>query len=177
MGRMQRVLGALTLSEDDRRVLAVWAAECAERSLPLFEDQAAADPRPREALDGVRAFARGELRIGPVRALAAAAHAAARDVTDPAAVAAARAAGHAAAVAHMASHALGAPAYAARAAALAAEDDSAGAQVVEWVDAHASRAVRDVLRRLPSRTHPPGPLGALLLELQRRIVDDKVDDQ
>ncbi len=177
IARMQRVPGALTLSEDDRRVLAVWAAECAEQSLPLFEAQAAADPRPREALDGVRAFASGELRIGPVRALAAAAHAAARDVTDPAAVAAARAAGHAAAVAHMASHALSAPAYAARAAALAAEDDSAGAQVVEWADAHASPAVRDVLRRLPSRTHAPGPLGALLLELQRRIVDDKGDDQ
>lgn len=89
-------------------MLAVWAAECAEQSLPLFEGQAAADPRPREALAGARAFARGELRIGPVRALAAAAHAAARDVTDPPAIAAARAAGQAAAMAHMASHALGA---------------------------------------------------------------------
>lgn len=115
--------------------------------------------------------------MGPVRALAAAAHAAARDVTDPAAVAAARAAGHAAAVAHMASHALGAAAYAARAATLAAEDDSAGAQVVEWAEAHASPAVRDVLRQLPSRTHASGPLGALPLELQRRIVAHKVDDQ
>ena len=37
---MQRQPGALTLSEDDRRVLAVWAADCAERVLPLFEKQA-----------------------------------------------------------------------------------------------------------------------------------------
>ncbi len=105
----------LTLSEDDRRVLAVWAADCAERTLPLFEAQAPGDTRPREAIAGGRAFARGELRIGPVRALAIAAHAAAREVGDPAAVAAARAAGHAAATAHMASHARGVPAYAAKA--------------------------------------------------------------
>jgi hypothetical protein len=31
--------GALTLSEDDRRVLAPWAAECAQRCLSLFETQ------------------------------------------------------------------------------------------------------------------------------------------
>ena len=109
--------GALTLSEEDRRVLAVWAADCAERTLPLFEARAPGDSRPRDAIDGVRAFARGELQIGPVRALAVAAHAAAREVSEPAATAAARAAGHAAAVAHMASHARGV-AYAAIAAGL-----------------------------------------------------------
>jgi hypothetical protein len=37
---MERQPGALTLSEDDRRVLAVWAAACAEQTLPLFEAQA-----------------------------------------------------------------------------------------------------------------------------------------
>lgn len=124
----------------------MWAAACAERTLPLFEAQAPGDTRPREAIEGVRAFARGELRIGPVRALSAGAHAAAREVGDPAAVAAARAAGHAAAVAHMASHALGAPAYAAQAAGLAAPDDPAAvAGVVTWAQSHASPAVRDVL--------------------------------
>jgi hypothetical protein len=116
---VERQLGALTLSEADRRVLAAWAADCAERTIGLFEARAPGDTRPREALDGLRAFARGDLRIGPVRALSAAAHAAARVVDDPAAVAAARAAGQAAGVAHMAAHARGAAAYAARAAALA----------------------------------------------------------
>jgi hypothetical protein len=29
---MERRPGALTLSEDDRQVLAVWAADCAERT-------------------------------------------------------------------------------------------------------------------------------------------------
>jgi hypothetical protein len=84
---MGRQPGALTLSEDDRRVLAAWAADCAERTLSLFEAEAPNDPRPRAAIDGLRAFARGELRIGPVRALAARAHAAAREVGHPAAAA------------------------------------------------------------------------------------------
>ena len=90
---MQRPPGASTLSEDDRRVLAVWAADCAERVLRLFESQAPGDTRPRDAIDGLRAFARGELRIGVVRALSARAHAAAREAREPAAVAAARGSG------------------------------------------------------------------------------------
>jgi hypothetical protein len=60
MGRQQ---GALTLSEDDRRVLAVWAADCAERTLWLFEARAPDATRPGDAIHGLRAFARGEMRI------------------------------------------------------------------------------------------------------------------
>ena len=164
--RMERQPGDLTLSEDDRRVLAVWAADCAERTLSLFEAQALSDARPRDAIDGLRAFARGEMRIGPVRALAARAHAAAREIGDPAAVAAARAAGHAAATAHMAAHARGAAAYAAIAAGLAAPDDPAAvADEVRWQRRHASPAVWDVLRRLPPPTRPTGMLGALISDL------------
>jgi len=166
---MERQPGALTLSEDDRRVLAVWAADCAERTLSLFEAQAPSDTRPRDAIDGVRAFARGEMRIGKVRALSARAHAAAREVVDPAAVAAARAAGHAAAVAHMAAHARGV-AYAAKAAGLAAPDDPAAvANEVRWQLGHASPAVRDVLRRLPPPTHRSGMLGALISDMHTRL--------
>jgi hypothetical protein len=39
----ERQPGALTLSEDGRRELAVWAA-CAERTLSLFEAQACRPP-------------------------------------------------------------------------------------------------------------------------------------
>jgi SAM-dependent methyltransferase len=173
---MTREPGALTLSEDDRRVLAPWAADCAERTLPLFEAHVAGDARPRDAVDGARAFARGELRIGPARTLAAQAHAAAREADEPAATAAARAAGHAAAVAHMAGHVLGAPAYAARALALAHPDDPiAAAGLVDWVAEHATAAVRAVLRKLPRRTDAPGPLGAVMLELQARLTADPFD--
>jgi hypothetical protein len=150
-------------------VLASWAADCAERVLPLFEAPSPADPRPRDAIDGLRAFARGELRIGVVRALAARAHAAAREVGDPAAVAAARAAGQAASVAHMAAHARGV-AYAAMAAALAAPGDpTAAAGEVRWQLRHASPAVRDILRRLPPPPRAAGTLGALIDDLHRRL--------
>jgi len=141
---------ALTLSERDRRVLAVWVSDCAERTLPLFEVPAPGDARPREAVDGLRAFARGELRIGEVRAFAVRAHAAAREATDPAAVAAARAAGQAAGTAHMAAHARAAAEYAAKAAGLAAPDSpTAVADEARWQLEHTTSKVRDVLRRLP----------------------------
>lgn len=169
---MQRPPGASTLSEADRRVLAVWAADCAERVLRLFESQAPGDTRPREAIAGLRAFARGELRIGVVRALSAQAHAAAREVREPVAVAAARAAGQAAGTAHMAAHARGASAYAAKAAGLAAPGDpAAAAREIGRQLGRASPAVRDLLRRLP----PPVPartgLGVLIGDLHRRVVD------
>lgn len=166
---VERQPGALTLSEDDRRVLAVWAADCAERTLSLFEAQSPTDSRPRGALDGVRAFARGEMRIGPVRALAAATHAAAREVGDPAVVAAARAAGHAAATAHMAAHARGV-AYAAIAAGLAAPDNpDAVADEATWQLDHASPTVRAVLRKLPPPPRPGGTLAALINDMHAKV--------
>lgn len=36
-----------TLSQADRRIVAVWAADCAERVLGLFEAKAPGDSRPR----------------------------------------------------------------------------------------------------------------------------------
>lgn len=114
------------------------------------EAEAPGDVRPREALDGLRVFARGELRIGEVCALVVRAHAAAREVTDPAAVAAARAAGHAAGTAHMAAHARTAAEYAAKAAGLAAFDSpTAVADEARWQHERTTATVRDVLRRLP----------------------------
>ncbi len=52
-----------TLSESERRTVAAWAADCAERVLWVFEAEAPEDLRPREAITRTRAFARGELSI------------------------------------------------------------------------------------------------------------------
>jgi hypothetical protein len=167
---MAKVPGRLTLSEDDRRVLAAWAADRAEHVLPLFEAVAPDDARPREAIAGARAFAAGDLRVGPARALAVAAHGAARAVDDPAAVAAARAAGHAVATAHMASHARGVPGYAAVArVASAPGDPTAAADEVAMAVRHASPAVRDVLRRLPPPVRAGGVLGEAIRVLDASI--------
>ena len=103
------------VDEQDRRALALWAAECAERVLPCFEAKYPRDDRPRKAVEAARAWARGEMGVSEARVAAFAAHAAARAAEDPAARAAARAAGHAAATAHVAGHARHASAYAAAA--------------------------------------------------------------
>lgn len=104
---------------EEHRLLALWAAGCAERVLHLFEAEAS-DTRPRRAIDAARAWARGELSVGTAREASLGAHAAAREAAAAcaggAAIAAARAAGHAAATAHAADHSLGAALYALKAA-------------------------------------------------------------
>lgn len=97
------------------RLLAIWAADCAEHVLSLFSQRYPQDERPHRAIETARAWARGEVTIGEARAAAVAAHAAARDAQDDVAVAVARSSGHAAATAHMADHAPGAAAYAIKA--------------------------------------------------------------
>ena len=164
--------------------MAVWAADCAERVLHLFERETPGDLRPREAISGLRAFARGELRVWPARNLAGNAHAAARDSAGKAAaVAAARAAGQAAATAHMGAHALGAAAYAAKAVGLAEADrQDAVVEEIRWQIDHLSPAARAALRQLPpvgvSKAGPIGPgllnsgsLGAIVRHLQAALED------
>ena len=154
-----------TLSETERRLLAAWAADCAERVVAVFEAEAPADGRPRDAIARARAFARGELSAAEGIRGRFVAGRAARDVNSPAAVAAARSATQAAAVAHMGAHALGAAAYAAKAAGLAAPD---GTQTVDdevhWQLEHMSAETRSALRRLPPLgENSAGPLGPGLL--------------
>ncbi|GAA5146685.1 hypothetical protein GCM10025768_05620 [Microbacterium pseudoresistens] len=105
----------LTLSEADRRELVAWTVACAQRLLPLFVAQRPDDRRPQEALDAAWSFLRGEMGIDAVRERAFACHAAAREVDDPAAEAAARVCGQAVAVAHMAGHSRQVPRHTARA--------------------------------------------------------------
>jgi hypothetical protein len=167
-----------TLSEADRRIVAVWAADCAERVLALFEAEAPGDRRPPEAIARVRAFARGELGAAEAIRRRFINGAAAREVSDPAAVAAARAAGQAAAIPHMGAHALGAAAYAAKAAGLAAPGrPEAIDEEIRWQLRHLSPAAREALGKLPpvgeDASGPLGPgllasglLGSIIRELQ-----------
>jgi hypothetical protein len=154
-----------TLSEADRRIVAAWAADCAERVLWLYEAEAPHDRRPRHAIARTRAFARGELDVAEEIRRRFAGGGAARRVRAPAAVAAARAAGQAAAVAHMGAHALGAAGYAAKAAGLAASDRHiAMTQEIRWQLSHMSAAVNAALRLLPPvGADSAGPLGPGLL--------------
>jgi hypothetical protein len=128
----------------NHKTLAIWAADCAERVLPYFEEKYPEDTRPRKAIEACREWARtGVFRMADVRKTALAAHAAARDVQeDNAARSAARAAGHAMATAHVPTHALAAAIYAATAvrdATNSNDDDLATTQEREWQYQHLLR--------------------------------------
>src|SRR5918911_257419 len=110
-----------TLTDADHRLLALWAATCAEHVLPLFESVQPADERPRQAIEALRAWTRGEIKMMESRAAGGHAMGAARELRG-AARHAAYAAGQAAAVAHVAAHELGAAAYAILAARAAAPE-------------------------------------------------------
>lgn len=136
-----------TLTDPDHHLLALWAAACAEHVLHLFEAVQPSDPRPRQAIDQVRAWARGELRMSESRAAGGHAMAAAR-VLSGAGRHAAFAAGQAAVVAHVAAHELGAAAYAieaARAAVPAGEAESAGRLECRWQRDQLPGAIRELV--------------------------------
>ncbi len=123
-----------TLTDHDHRLLALWAARCAEHVLHLFESVAPSDRRPRDAIEQIRAWVRGDVTMSQSRAAGGHAMAAAR-VRSGAARHTAFAAGQAAVVAHVAAHELGAAAYAikaARAAVPAGEADRAGRLECRW---------------------------------------------
>jgi hypothetical protein len=136
-----------TLTDDDHRLLSLWAALCAEHVLHLFESVQPADPRPRQAIVQIRAWVRGEITMSQSRAAGGHAMAAARVLTG-AARHAAFAAGQAAVVAHVAAHELGAAAYAikaARAAVPAAEAENAGRLECRWQREQLPDAIRDLV--------------------------------
>jgi hypothetical protein len=120
------------LDEPDHRLMAIWAADCAEHVLPYFEDIYPEDDRPRKAVEAARAWVRGDLSMVDARKAALASHAAARDANNKAAQTAARAAGHAAATAHAADHARHAAAYAVKAASAAEITGDAADAERDW---------------------------------------------
>jgi hypothetical protein len=133
-----------TLEDPQHRLLAAWAADCAEHVLDYFCSQYSDDDRPRRAIEQARAWSRGEISMTQAREAAYAAHDAAKVATG-AAREAARAAGHAVATAHMADHELGAAAYAiraVRAASPADTDDEAGRIECQWQRERLPEAIR-----------------------------------
>jgi len=136
-----------TLQDDDHRLLASWAADCAEHVLHHFEQVRPGDDRPRRAIDLGRAWATGEIPWAVARTAAGHANAAARDLRG-AARHAAYAAGQAAAVGHVAAHELGAAAYAIRAVRAAApgdEGETAGRLECLWQRTQLPDEIRELV--------------------------------
>ncbi len=175
---MDRESRYFSLSLESLRAIGGWAAACAERALSVYETHAGADARPRAALEGIREFAGGGKRTARLRTLAMAAHAAAREVGDPAAAAAARAAGLAAASAYthpladvqQTKHLVGPAAYAALALELDhAGDPSVGDAEVRWAIEHVPAAAREVLLQMPVRQTGKSRLDVILYDLDAGI--------
>jgi hypothetical protein len=119
-------------SKEDQRLLALWAADCAERVLCLFEKARAHDDRPRKAIEECRAWVlSGQFSMAAIRKASLSAHAAARETDNKAASLAAHAAGQAVATAHVPQHAFGTAYYALRATAEAYPTDAV-AQERDW---------------------------------------------
>jgi hypothetical protein len=132
-----------TLTDPDHRLLALWAAACAEHVLHHFDRERSSDDRPRHAIDLARAWARGEVTMTEARTAAGHANAAARDLRGAARFAA-YAAAQAAVVAHVAAHELGAAAYAIKAA-RAGEGESAGRLECRWQRDRLPEAIRELV--------------------------------
>ena len=148
------------LSMEQLRAIGRWAADCAERALPVYEARDGSDSRPRAAIEGIRLFANGGKRTARLRTLALEALAAGREMGYPAAAAAARAAGFAASSAYthpladvgQTKHIVGPAAYAALALEFEhAGDATIGDGEVQWAIELAPVEVGEVLRQMPAR--------------------------
>jgi hypothetical protein len=139
-------------SKHDQSLLAVWAADCAEHVLPLFEKAYPNDGRPRKAIEACRAWVRtGVFKMSLIRGASLTAHAAAREAKENnAACFAARAAGQAVATAHVPQHAFGAAYYALKAVA-ASDPANAEAKIGEeqdWITKSLPENLRQELSRI-----------------------------
>ena len=138
------------MTDDTHRLLALWAAECAEHVLPVFEDVRPDDARPRLAIKAARAWANREIKVTLSKAAAGASQNAARELTkvSEAARMAALSAGQAAVVAHVAAHELGAAAYAIRAVMESepkAEREAARLAECEWQRSRLPAEIRELV--------------------------------
>lgn len=135
------------LSDSDHRLLALWAADCAEHVLHLFESVVPDDPRPRRAIEHARGWVTGEIRMMEARAIGGAANSAARPLKGAPRFAA-YAAAQAALVAHVAAHELGAAAYAIKAVRAAASEndpDMIGRLECQWQREQLPDAIRELV--------------------------------
>jgi Imm-5 like putative immunity protein len=162
----------MPLAVGELRSLGRWAADCAERVLPLFEARVPADRRPREAIEVIRVFGAGGNRTKQLRVVSLAALAAGREVQDPVAAAAARSAGYAAASAYLhplatpdqVKHVLWPALHQAHARELA--DPGTGEAEIDWAVEHVPREVSELLERMPMAKPVRGRLGELLGQLE-----------
>lgn len=96
------------IEKQSHRVLVLWAIDCADSILELFEERYPQDTRPREAVVASRLWAEGKIKMTIAKKAALTAHKAANEVSDDiVACSAARAMGHVVGTVHVETHAIG----------------------------------------------------------------------
>jgi len=125
----------------DKKWLAAWAIDCAERVLPYFEKKYPEDKRPRKAIAVLQDWIKtGVFKMSVIRKASLDSHAAAREVgEDSPARSAARSAGQTVATAHVKTHSMGSAIYALQAVYRASNPKDAEAAIEkerEWQYKH-----------------------------------------
>jgi hypothetical protein len=128
------------LKKEQHYQLMQWAISCSRHVLPLFGENI--DERILHALTIGEDWRQGKATVGQAQKASVAAHAAAREQTNPVAVAVARSVGQAVATAHMADHSLGAALYVLKA--VAASGESVAAERC-WQDAQLPADVAELV--------------------------------
>jgi hypothetical protein len=171
---MEKQKAYFELSIESLRILGRWAAECAERALPIYEELKNGDTRPRDAINGILVFSDGGKRTAKLRVLALDAYRASLETKDPAASAAAQAASLAAASAfthplvdvQQTKHILGSPAYAAFAIEIKKNNDPKyGNDEVRWAIEHVQNEICDILLKMPGRAEGKSRLDKIMYDL------------
>ncbi|MDD4878339.1 MAG: hypothetical protein PHO02_04875 [Candidatus Nanoarchaeia archaeon] len=141
-------------SRQEQKLLAIWAADCAERVLPFFKKAYPKDKRPIKAIKKCREWAQtGIFKMADIRKASLDSHAAARKAKkNNAACFAARAAGQAVATAHVPRHAFGAAYYALK---LFAEiSPKRAVRELDWQTMHMPKKLRKGWRDWQSKCLP-----------------------
>jgi hypothetical protein len=134
------------LTKEQHYQLITWACDCAEHVVPLLNE--IADKRLKNALDIAKAWKSGKASVGDAMKSSVAAHAVARESSDPVAIAVARSVGQAVATAHMADHSLGAAWYALKAVKSAGRSTDTERK---WQDEQVPFEIRDLVQTARER--------------------------
>jgi hypothetical protein len=173
----------IDLSIKTLQILGRWAADCAQRAIPIYEELYKGDTRPRDAITGIRVFADGGKRIAKLRVLAMDAYRASRDTNNTAASAAAQSASLAAASAYthpfidvnQAKHILGPAAYAALAIEIKSQNDAEyGDAEVRLAVEQAPMEVCELLRKMPHQPEGKTRLDRLMFDLDAGLRNNNI---
>lgn len=128
------------LKKEHHLQLMQWALDCAMHVMPIAEEHT--DQRLLRALQVGRAWQEGKASVGEARRASVEAHTAAREATNPVAVAVARSIGQAVATAHMADHSMGAAWYGLKAVKSAGKPEEVER---EWQDTELPVEIRNLV--------------------------------